>query len=133
MQLDGLAHGNVDQIPAVFGGDVRDHLDLFRGSDTVGERDAHHEVLGRLAFPALAAECAGPVSLGVDAPPFEIGGSPFREHRFPAGGGEGTDFVHCLPWVLLPLKPLHALGFCFLNLGHRYLSLKNASRIEKSS
>ena len=121
MQLDGLTYGDVDQIAAVLGSYVRDHLDLLRASYPVGQRNAHHEVLGRFAFPALAAECAGPVALGVNTPPFEIRGGPFRENRFPAGSGEGTNFVQCLPWVLLPLKPLHALGFCFLNLGHRYL------------
>ena len=84
MQLDGLTDSDIDQIAAVFRSDIRDDFDLLRAGETIGQPDTHHEVLGRFAFPAFAAERTGPVALGIDAPPFEIGGGPFRKHRFPA-------------------------------------------------
>ena len=51
---------------------------LVRGEQAVGHADAHHEVLGGLAFAVGAAGDAEAVALGVDAPPLEVETRPTR-------------------------------------------------------
>jgi hypothetical protein len=77
----------------------------------VRDSDAKHEAGQRLALAALPAEHAGPVSLGVNAPPAEVGAEPFGRYRSKPRSREAPDFVERLPRILLALQTLDSLCF----------------------
>ena len=92
--------------------------------DAVGNADAHHEVIGGQAFAALAAGGANAIALGVNAPPFEVDGGPLGNDAGAAFAGKGAHLVKGLPWVLLALQALGALGlglFHLNNFSHFFL------------
>ena len=78
MQLDVLPGGDVGQVARVLFCQLADDAQLVRGQQAVGQADAHHEVLGRLAYAILASGDARAVALGVDAPPLEVELGPLR-------------------------------------------------------
>src|SRR5580704_10928779 len=110
MELNILANGEIGARTCVTLGNLCDCAELVGAEDAVGQGDAHHEVRRGLAFAARAADCAGAVALGVDAPPFEIETSPFGEDRVAALSREFLDFVEMFPGVLRALEELDFLG-----------------------
>ena len=94
-----------------------DDAELVGGEQAVGDADAHHEVLGGLAFAADAAGDAEAVALGVDAPPLEVGRGPLGHDAGAAIAGEVADLVERLPRVLLELEALGLLGLGFFDWG----------------
>jgi hypothetical protein len=93
---------------------IADDAELVRGEQAVGQADAHHEVLGGLAFAALAAGDASAVALGVDAPPLEVELGPLGQHGVAAFARELAHLVPRLPGVLGELQALGLLGLGFL-------------------
>ncbi len=110
VELDVLAGGDVGEVVGVLLGELADDAGLVRGEQAVGQADAHHEVLGGLAFAVRAAGDALAVALGVDAPPLEVEPGPFRQDGVAAALSELADLVPCLPGVLGELESLGALG-----------------------
>src|SRR4029450_2905813 len=94
---------------------VGDGSELRRFNDAVGNPDADHEVPDGLALAALAADRAGAVALGVDAPPAKVRSQPLGRARVPALEGEALDLGVRLPGIQLPLEPLDALRLRFLH------------------
>ena len=122
MELKVLTHGDVGDAAAMPLGEVGDRSELGRLDDAVGNPDADHEVPDGLALAALAADRAGAVALGVDAPPAKVRSEPLGRDRVPALAGEALDLGVSLPGIQLPLEPLHALRLRFLHgLAHRSL------------
>ncbi len=109
MKLDILPHGDVGLSARMAFRKIRDHAKLPRTQQTVGQRDAQHEVRRSLAFPALAAHGPRAVSLGVNSPPPEIGAQPFRENRIAAIAREFADFFDGFPRILGVLQALGSL------------------------
>src|SRR5258708_23425146 len=114
MKLKVLADRDVGQIAGMILGDLTNGAKLARGENAVGDADADHEVFGSLALVALAADRSDPSSLGVDAPPLEVGGGPFRRHARASFARESPHFVERLPGILLPLQPFRSLRLGFL-------------------
>ncbi len=114
VQLDVLPGGDVGQIARVLLCQFADDAQLVRGEQAIGQADAHHEVLGRLAHAVLAAGDARAVALGVDAPPLEVELGPLRQHRGAALARKLAHFVPCLPWVLGELQAFGLLGLGLL-------------------
>ena len=124
MQLDTLPHRNIGQIAAVALRYIGNDPNLFRGGKAVDQRDAHHEVLCRIALAAFAAGSSQAVSLGVNAPPFEVRRGPIgRNGRSPVPR-KGAYFIKSFPRVFLALDPFRSLRLGFLDLCHLVLPLK---------
>ena len=115
MQLDVLTHGQVGGSARVLFGDISDRAQLVRLQQSVRNTDAHHEIRERLPFPVLAADHSRPISLGVHAPPAEIGADPFGRDRAKTLAGKPPDFVKALPRVLLAFQSLDPLRFRFFD------------------
>ena len=63
--------------------------------------------------PFCPAGYARAVSLGVNAPPAEIGADPFRRDGVESLAGKAADFLQAFPWILRALQALDALCFGF--------------------
>jgi hypothetical protein len=112
---------SVGEVVCVLPRQAADDAKLAGGENAVGDADAHHEVIGSQAFAAFAAGDAHAVTLGVDAPPFEISGSPLGNHARAALAGKGAHLVERLPRLLLALEAFRTLGlglFFRNNLSH---------------
>src|ERR1035441_1201205 len=116
VELDILADSYVGKIAGVFARDFTDDAELAGGHDSVGNADAHHEVVGDEAFAAFAAGGAHTIALGVDAPPLEVGSGPLGHDTGTAFAGELAHFVKGFPGVLLALEAFSTLGLGFLYL-----------------
>ncbi len=113
MQLNVLTGGDVGQVARIFARQPADGAQLAGRDDPVRDPDAHHEVVGRQAFAALAARGAYAVALGVNAPPLEVGRSPLGHNTGAARPGKCAHFIERFPWILLALQAFHTLGFGF--------------------
>src|SRR6267378_3609778 len=118
VKLEILPHGNVRDAARVTLGEVRDRARLMTAQEAVGNSDAHHKEWRRFAFAILAADHAGAVSLGVNAPRTEIRTQPFRRDRSVPLPRKRPDLVEMLPGILLALQPLDSLCFGFLDFAH---------------
>src|SRR5580700_7492732 len=77
VQLNVLANAEVGDSVGVLAGEIGDGAQLAGSHHAVGNADAHHETLQCAANSALTAGYAGAVTLGIYAPPAEIGADPF--------------------------------------------------------
>jgi hypothetical protein len=122
VELDVLAGGDVGQVAGVFAGELAYDAGLMGGEQAVGHADAHHEVLGGLAFAADAAGDTQAVALGVDAPPLEVEIGPLRGNGVASDLGVGANLVPGFPGIFGELEALTALGFglfrCGGDVGH---------------
>src|SRR5215472_12514692 len=109
MQLDILPDGDVGLSACVPLCEVPDGTQLARVEDAVGDADAQHEMLGRSAFPGLAADGANAVTLCVNSPPLEVNTGPFGRNAAASLTGEFADFSNALPGILLALQTLDTL------------------------
>ena len=117
VKLDVLADGDVGEIASVAARDFREDASLIGAQNAVGNADAHHEVVGRLAFAAFATRDASAVALGVNAPPAEVR-APFLRDRRAAVAGEGANLVDRVPGILLALQAFGSLRFGFFGCGN---------------
>ena len=121
MKLDGLANGDVGKVASVLPRESADDAKLVGRQDAVWNGDTHHEVFRGQTLAALAADGANAIALRVNAPPFEVEGSPLGNDAGAALAGKGAHFVKGRPWVLFALQALGTLGACLFywnNLSH---------------
>src|SRR6267154_2751549 len=118
MQLYVLPHGDVRDSTGVPLGEVGDGARLLTAQETVGNSDAHHKEWRRLPLAILAADHAGAVPLGVNAPGTKIGAQPFRRNRSMTLSRKLAYLVKVLPCILCTLEPLDPLRLGFLNFAH---------------
>src|SRR6202035_1462828 len=91
--------------------------------NAVGDANAKHEAGQCLALPAFATDYAGPISLGVHAPPAEVRAHPFRRDGIKSGSREAPNLIERLPRIFLPLQTLDSL--CLRLFSRFGLSHKN--------
>jgi hypothetical protein len=60
-----------------------------------------------------AAGYASPISLGVNAPPSEVGPDPLGRDGLESFAGKPPDFFESLPWILGALQALDSSGCSF--------------------
>src|SRR5271155_2595296 len=101
---------------------VSDRSQLMGIQNAIGNANAKHEAGQRLAFAALSADNPGAVTLGVNAPPAEVGSQPLGWNGIKAGSREASNLVERLPWIFLPLQAFDSLClrlFCSSSLYHK--------------
>src|ERR1700758_3627388 len=109
MKLNVLPDGEVGYATGIPMGDSSDGAKLMGVQQTIRDSYAEHEVRQCLAFAAVPSDYAGAVSLGIYAPPPEIGAEPLRRDRLKAFARKTANFVEALPGILLPLQTLDSL------------------------
>src|SRR5436305_14195397 len=104
----------------MFFGGVSDGSELASIHDAVRDTDAHHEVVGGECFSAFAAYGSHAITLGVNAPPLEVGRGPLRRNRSSTLAGKLTNLLHLFPRVESALEPLYLLRLGFLRCLGRF-------------
>src|SRR5579864_4413997 len=128
MELDILTNGKVGDSVGVALGQIGDGAELRRGHDAVGNTDAHHKTLDGASFAVLASSDAGAVTLGVHAPPAEVGSDPFRWDGGKTFAGEAANLGEAVPWIHGALEAFGALRFGFFRLvccRRHFFAIKN--------
>src|SRR6266481_6365683 len=117
VQLNILADGYVGRASRISFRQRRNQAKLVCAQETVRDANSHHEVRRGLAFTSAPASDSGSVTLGINAPPLEIGLQPGFRNGAMALAREAADLFQTLPWVLLLLQPFGLLRLGLFDLG----------------